>query len=56
LLASLSALVASGEKPVSINDNSILVLKAGVEIPDRGTDGPLSGIDIINMSFTPISG
>jgi protease IV len=56
LLASLSALVASGEKPVSISENSILVLKAGVEIPDKGNDDPLSGIDIINMTFTPVAG
>ena len=40
LLASLSALVASGDKPVSISENSILVLKAGVEIPDRGNRWP----------------
>ncbi|HEX2975521.1 MAG TPA: hypothetical protein VHO68_06255, partial [Bacteroidales bacterium] len=32
LLSTLNALVASGNKPVSINDNSILVLKAGNRI------------------------
>ena len=53
LLASLSAIVASGDKTVSITDNSILVLNAGVQIPDRGTDNPLSGIDFTDMSFTP---
>jgi protease IV len=56
LIASLSALVASGNKPVSISEKSILVLKAGVEIPDRGTGDPLSGIDIVNMTFTPVPG
>jgi protease-4 len=56
MLATLSALVASGEKPVSISENSILVLKAGVEIPDRGNEDPLSGIDIINMTITPVPG
>jgi protease IV len=56
MLAAISALVASGDKPVSISENSILVLKAGVEIPDRGTDDPLSGIDIVNMTFTPVPG
>jgi protease-4 len=56
LLASLSALVASGDKPISISENSILVLKAGIEIPDRGNEGPLSGIDIINMTFSPVPG
>ncbi len=56
MLASLSALVASGNKPVSISDNSILVLKAGAEIPDRGNDDPLSSIDIVNMTFNPVPG
>lgn len=56
LLASLSIMVASGEKPASIPENSILVLKAGMPIPDRGDPNPFSGIDIINMSFSPVSG
>jgi protease IV len=56
LLASLSALVASGDKPVSISDNSVLVLKAGVPIPDRGNQNPLSGFDIFSMSLTPTPG
>ena len=41
MLASFSALVSSGNKPVSISNNSILVLKAGVTIPDRGDQNPL---------------
>ncbi len=56
MLASLSALVTSGNKPVSVKDNSILVLKAGVPIPDRGTQDPLAGFDPLNMTFTPVSG
>ena len=56
MLASISALVATGDKPVSISENSILVLKAGVEIPDRGNDDPFSGIDFVNMSFSPVTG
>jgi protease IV len=56
MLASLSALVASGNKPVAISENSILVLKAGAEIPDRGNEDPLSGIDIFNMTLTPVPG
>ncbi len=56
MLASFSALVSSGNKPVSISDNSILVLKAGVPIPDRGDQNPLSGIDLFNMSLTPSTG
>jgi protease-4 len=53
MLASISAIVASGDKPTSITDNSILVLKAGVTIPDRGNQNPIAGIDFFNMSFTP---
>jgi protease-4 len=56
MLASLSAIIASGDKEVTITDNSILVLNAGVAIPDRGTDNPLSGIDLTDMSFTPTVG
>ena len=56
MLAGLSALVASGNKSVSISDNSILVLKAGVTIPDRGNQNPFSGIDLFNMTFTPAPG
>ena len=56
ILASLSALVTSGDKPASISDNSILVLKAGVTIPDRGNQNPLAGIDLFNMTFSPAPG
>jgi protease-4 len=51
LLASLSAMVAAGDKPVAIDNNSILVLKAGVTIPDRGNSNPFSSFDIINMTM-----
>jgi protease IV len=56
MLATVSALVASGDKPASISDNSILVLKAGVPIPDRGNQNPLAGVDLFNMTFTPAPG
>ncbi len=56
LMASLSAIVASGEKPASVSDNSILVLKAGNPIPDRGSRNPFAGFDIINMTVTPMPG
>ena len=56
LLASLSSMVISGEKPVSISDNSVLVLKAGVTIPDKGSANPYSGFDIVNMTITPVPG
>jgi protease IV len=56
MLAGFSAIVSSGNKPVSISNNSILVLKAGVSIPDRGDQNPLFGIDLLNMSFSPVPG
>ena len=55
-LASLTAIVSSGNKPVSISDNSILVLKAGTLIPDRGDQNPLAGIDLVSMSISPAPG
>ncbi|HBQ84177.1 MAG: signal peptide peptidase SppA [Bacteroidetes bacterium GWE2_41_25] len=56
MIAALSALVASGDKPVSVSENSILVLNAGVIIPDRGTKNPFQGLDLMDMTFTPSVG
>ena len=56
MLASLSAIVATGNKQVSINQNSILVLNAGVPIPDRSNPNPWSGFDIVNMTFAQTPG
>jgi len=56
ILASFSAIVSSGNKPVAISNNSILVLKAGVPIPDRGDQNPFSGVDLLNMTLAPVPG
>src|SRR5664279_2460536 len=56
MLASFSAIVSSGNKPVAISNNSILVLKAGVPIPDRGDQNPLAGLDLFNFTLTPAPG
>lgn len=56
MMGSLAAIMASGNKPVSISDNSILVLKAGVPIPDRSSGNPFSSFDIINMEITSSPG
>src|SRR5450759_4110899 len=56
MVASFSAIVSSGSKPVSISNNSILVLKAGVPIPDRGDQNPFSGFDVLNMTISPVPG
>jgi protease-4 len=55
-LATLSAIVASADKQVTVSNNTILVLKAGIPIPDRGDPNPWSGFDLINMSFSPTPG
>lgn len=56
LIGSLSALVASGNKAVSIPDKSILVLKAGVPIPDRSSQNPFESLDLLNLDLGPIAG
>ena len=56
LISALSALIASADKQVTVSENSILVLKAGNVIPDRGNQDPLSGLDLINMTITPTPG
>lgn len=56
MLASISVMVASGEKPASISDNSVLVLKAGIPVPDRTNPSPFAGFDVINMTFSPAPG
>lgn len=56
MLASLSAMIAAGDKPVAIKENSVLVLKAGVDIPDRTDPNPFSGFDFLNMTITSRTG
>ncbi|HUX95470.1 MAG TPA: signal peptide peptidase SppA [Bacteroidales bacterium] len=56
MIATLSAIIASGDKPVTVSENSILVLNAGTTIPDRGNENPFAGIDFSDMSFTPAVG
>jgi len=55
-LASLSLMIASAEKPVTISSNSVLVLNTGMMIPERGTNDPWSGFDPINFTFKPAPG
>lgn len=56
LLTSLSAMIAAGNKPVSIPDNTILVLNTGVMIPDRGTDNPWSTFDPVSRTIKKAPG
>ncbi|MGB4292828.1 MAG: signal peptide peptidase SppA [Bacteroidales bacterium] len=55
-IGSLGALIAAGEKPVQLSGKNILVLNAGVPIPDRTNPDPWAGFDILNMSFSPAPG
>lgn len=56
MLASLSAIVSSGDKAVAISNKSVLVLKAGVAIPDKGNPNPWSGFDPVSFTFTSTPG
>lgn len=56
MTASLSIIIASGNKSVSLGDNSVLVLKAGVPVPDRTDPNPFAGLDILNMTITQTPG
>lgn len=56
MIGTLGALVAAGEKPVSLSDKNVLVLKAGVPVPDRSNPNPWAGFDFVNMTFSPAPG
>jgi len=56
MIGTIGAIIATGEKPVALLNKNILVLKAGVPIPDRTNPNPWAGFDIINMSFSPAPG
>lgn len=53
---SFSIMIASGNKKASISDNSVLVFKAGVAVPDRSDPNPFAGFDFIDMTLTQTSG
>ncbi|MBP8960103.1 MAG: signal peptide peptidase SppA [Bacteroidales bacterium] len=56
MIGSLGALIATGEKPVTLINKNILILNAGVPIPDHGNPNPWAAFDIINMTFSPAPG
>lgn len=56
MLGSLSIMISSGNKPMTVSDNSVLVLKAGVPIPDRTDPNPFAGFDILSSSITQAPG
>ena len=52
LLASVSAIIATGNRQVNIEKNSVLVLKSGMEIHDRSSQNPFASFDPLNMTFS----
>lgn len=56
MLISISAMMAAGNKPVSIAENSVLVLNTGIIIPDRNNDNPFSAFDPISRTIKKASG
>lgn len=45
----IGALVASGDQPVNVKNNSVLEITLNKEIVDRGSDNPLDGFGIMNL-------
>ena len=56
MLGSLSALVASGNKPADIPEKSVLVLKTGTPVPDRTSTNPFASFDPMSMKLTQAPG
>jgi len=56
MMATFGVMVASGKKSVSVSENSILVLKSGIPIPDRTDPNPFSGFDPVNLTITQTAG
>ncbi|HSO77174.1 MAG TPA: hypothetical protein VLQ76_01280, partial [Bacteroidales bacterium] len=56
MLASLSAMVASGNKPADIPEKSVLVLKTGTPVPDRTSTNPFTSFDPMSMKLTQAPG
>jgi len=45
----VGALVASGDQPVNVKNNSVLEITLNKEIVDRASDNPLDGFDIMSL-------
>jgi protease IV len=56
MLAMLGAMISSGSKPIPVSDNSVLVLKSGIPIPDRGNPNPTLTFDMQTMKFSTVTG
>ena len=49
----IGAIVASGDKPVTVKNNSVLEITLNKEIMDRGSDNPMDGFDFMKMKPRP---
>lgn len=45
----IGALVASGDQPVNVKNNSVLEITLNKEVVDRASDNPLDGFDIMSL-------
>ena len=52
----IGVMISSGKKPVVVSDKSVLILKSGVPIPDRGNPNPSFTFDLMNMNMSPTTG
>lgn len=49
----IGAIVASGDKPVNVKNNSVLEIKLDKEIMDRGSNNPFEGFNFMSMKPEP---
>ena len=47
------AIIASGDQPVNVKNNSVLEITLNKEIMDRGSDNPLDGFDFMSLKSEP---
>ena len=52
----LGAMISASDKPVIVQNNSILILKINQDIPDRGSNNPWGDFNPLTMSFTTKTG
>ncbi len=52
-IGTIGAIIASGDKAVTVKNNSILEITLNKEIMDRGSDNPLDGIGLMNLKPQP---
>lgn len=56
MIGTMGAIIAAGEKPVTLSSKNVLVLNAGVPVPDRSNPNPWAGFDFVNLTFSPAPG